>query len=76
MRQDIERIKGVSLDHIDMRLGKTSSTLINLEEIFNKKFENLDKVVNQTNHAKTDLATVKNNQSLKADLKRILSNIN
>lgn len=43
MRQDIDRIIGVNLDHIDVKLEKTSSTLISLSDILNKKLLNIGK---------------------------------
>jgi hypothetical protein len=45
MKEDIERIKRQSLDHIDNKLYKTNNTLLSLESILTRKLETTDKSI-------------------------------
>ena len=42
MKEDIERIKRQSLDHIDNKLSKTNNTLLSLESILARRFDSGD----------------------------------
>lgn len=63
MRQDIDRIKGVSLEHIDYRIEKTNTVLLNIEEIFIRKFDRLESKTKNSKQSEKSTKEIVNKHS-------------